>query len=83
MAFTDASRLSSISLVGVLTPRQRKVVLLTISGLGAKECARELGISKRTVEDHLAQAKVRAGVGSKEELIAWAVRVGITDSESR
>jgi DNA-binding CsgD family transcriptional regulator len=64
----------------VLTARQADVVRLTAQGLSAKECARLLGISKRTVEDHLDGAKERAGVTTKGELVAWAVRSGIADS---
>lgn len=66
------------SLPPSLTARQAEVVRLTVQGLGAKECARVLGISRRTVEDHLTAAKDRAGVATRVELITWAVRNGIT-----
>ena len=57
----------------LLTPRQAEVVRLLVNGLTSKQIARCLGISKRTVEDHVSDARKRANVGTRTELIAWAV----------
>jgi DNA-binding CsgD family transcriptional regulator len=67
----------------LLTPRQAEVVKLAKRGLAAKEIARQLGISKRTVEAHLSEARRRVGVASTVAL-AGSVIVGAraTDSES-
>ena len=67
----------------MLTPRQGEVVKLAQRGLTAKEIARQLGISKRTVEAHLSEARRRVGVASTVALVG-SVIVGIrtTDSES-
>jgi DNA-binding CsgD family transcriptional regulator len=67
----------------LLTPRQAEVVKLTQRGLAAKEIARHLGISKRTVEAHLGEARRRVGVASTVALVGSVV-VGdpATDSES-
>lgn len=50
-------------------------------GLTAKEIARQLGISKRTVEAHLSEARRRVGVASTVALVG-SVIVGAGASES-
>jgi DNA-binding CsgD family transcriptional regulator len=67
----------------LLTPRQAEVVKLAQRGLAAKEIARQLRISKRTVEAHLSEARRRVGVASTVALVG-SVIVGdpATDSES-
>lgn len=52
-----------------LTPRQAEVVKLAQCGLSAKEIARHLGISKRTVEGHLSTARQRADVANTVALV--------------
>src|SRR5579875_3274895 len=52
-----------------LTPRQAEVVRLAQRGLSAKEIARHLGISKRTVEDHFSGARQRTGAASTVALV--------------
>ncbi|MEV7231855.1 helix-turn-helix transcriptional regulator [Polymorphospora sp. NPDC051019] len=61
----------------LLTPRQTEVVRLAVCGLTAKETARQLGISKNTVEEHLREARRRVGAATKSRLIGWAVASGI------
>jgi DNA-binding CsgD family transcriptional regulator len=58
-------------------------VKLVQRGLTAKEIARQLGISKRTVEAHLGEARRRVGVASTVALVGSVV-VGTraTDRES-
>ena len=60
-----------------LTPRQIEVVRLTAEGMTAKETARHLGISKNTVDQYIRQAKERAKVSTKAELVVWAVSFGL------
>jgi DNA-binding CsgD family transcriptional regulator len=55
---------------------------LAVSGKTAKQSARCLGISVRTVEEYRAQARERVGVASIGELIAWAVAQGIVSPET-
>jgi len=65
-----------------LTSRQVDVMRLAVSGKTAKQSARCLGISVRTVEEYRAQARERAGVASIGELIAWVVAQGIVSPET-
>jgi DNA-binding NarL/FixJ family response regulator len=60
-----------------LTPRQEQVIRLATGGMPAKEIARRLGISKRTVEDHFTAACERFGAANRTELITRALQTGI------
>jgi two-component system, chemotaxis family, CheB/CheR fusion protein len=52
-----------------LTPREREVVELIAAGLPNKEAAFRLGISRRTVEGHRAQAMRKLAVRTLPELV--------------
>lgn len=60
-----------------LTPRQREILRLLVDGRSAKEIARLLDISHRTVEYHKYQAMEALGVATNAELIQLALRLGI------
>jgi DNA-binding CsgD family transcriptional regulator len=65
----------------VLTSRQVEVLLLSSHGRAAKEIARSLGISVRTVEGHFGAMRRRTGTRNTVELIAWGVRYGFIPHE--
>lgn len=52
-----------------LTPRQQQVCELAVQGLTHKEIAIRLGISHRTVEDHITRAFEVFGVRNKVGLL--------------
>jgi PAS domain S-box-containing protein len=56
-----------------LSPREREVLDLLVTGATTKVIARQLGISPRTVEAHRSHILERLGVGSMAEAIAAAV----------
>jgi DNA-binding NarL/FixJ family response regulator len=60
-----------------LTPRQREILRLLVDGRSAKEIARLLDISHRTVEYHKYQAMETLGVATNAELIQLALRLQI------
>ena len=60
-----------------LTPRQREIIALLVEGRSAKEIARLLDISHRTVEYHKYQAMEALGVTTNAELIQLAIRLQI------
>ena len=60
-----------------LTPRQREILKLLADGHSAKEIARLLDISHRTVEYHKYQAMDALGVKTNAELIQLALRLQI------
>jgi DNA-binding CsgD family transcriptional regulator len=58
------------------TARQREVLRGVVNGLTAKEVARRLGISTRTVEGHLHKLRRLTGARSMGELCALSVAEG-------
>ena len=60
-----------------LTPRQREILKLLAEGKSAKEIARALDISHRTVEYHKYQAMESLGVGTNAELVQLALRLNL------
>jgi DNA-binding NarL/FixJ family response regulator len=60
-----------------LTPRQREILGLLVQGRSAKEIARVLDISHRTVEYHKYQAMEAIGVTTNAELIQIAIRLNL------
>ncbi len=56
-----------------LTPREREVLVLALTGQVNKLIARALGISHRTVEIHRARALTKYGASSSAELIRRAL----------
>jgi two-component system, NarL family, nitrate/nitrite response regulator NarL len=60
-----------------LTDRQTEVLQMVGEGLSSKEIARRLGLSERTVKDHLSLIFVRLNVGSRAEAVARAGALGL------
>ncbi len=48
-----------------LTPREREILLLVSHRLGDKEIAQQLGLSPRTVQNHLHRADEKLGVSDR------------------
>jgi DNA-binding CsgD family transcriptional regulator len=65
-----------------LTVREVDILLLTATGKNAQQAARKLGISRRTVEYHIANMLRRTGSATSIELIArcYYARVLIRDT---
>jgi DNA-binding NarL/FixJ family response regulator len=59
-----------------LTQRQSTIVTLISDGHSAKDTARLLGISYRTVERHLDKAKQATNTQNTTALVAKAIRQG-------
>jgi FixJ family two-component response regulator len=62
--------------LAVLTARERDVLEHAAKGLHAKEIARELGISARTVEVHKTRLMLKLGVRNVAELVRFALAAG-------
>jgi FixJ family two-component response regulator len=61
-----------------LTPREREVMTLVISGLLNKQVGGELGIRENTVKFHRAQALRKMKADSLPDLVRMAARLGLT-----
>jgi FixJ family two-component response regulator len=63
--------------VNTLTPREREVMALVVSGLLNKQIAFELGTVEKTIKVHRARVMQKMGVDSLAELVRLADRAGI------
>ncbi|MGE8505106.1 MAG: PA1136 family autoinducer-binding transcriptional regulator [Pseudomonas sp.] len=62
--------------LGKLTPREREVLAWTAAGRRQADIATTLGLSERTVENHLRSARRRLGVTTTAQAIRTAIRNG-------
>ncbi|MCJ7676140.1 MAG: response regulator transcription factor, partial [Anaerolineales bacterium] len=65
--------------IASLTPRQREVLQFLAEGRSAKEIARNLAISVRTVEFHKYQMMETLGLHTNAELIHFAIKHGLVE----
>jgi FixJ family two-component response regulator len=61
-----------------LTPREREVITLVISGLLNKQVGGQLGIHENTVKYHRAQAMQKMKADSLADLVRMAAKLGLT-----
>ena len=62
-------------LIGYLTPRQREVLSLAVSGLSQVEIARRLWLSAHTVWQHMSAVRVVFNAATAAEAVAKAAAV--------
>jgi DNA-binding NarL/FixJ family response regulator len=63
--------------IASLTPREREVIGLIAQGNGTKRLAAALGVSEKTVRNHLVSIYDKLGVSDRLELAIYAVRHGL------
>ena len=63
-----------------LTPREREVMRLVVSGLLNKQVGGELGISEITVKAHRGSLMRKMGADSLPDLVHMAARLGLTSA---
>ncbi|MEL6975186.1 MAG: response regulator transcription factor [Bacteroidota bacterium] len=61
---------------GVVTPREKEVVLLIVEGLTTKEIAERLFLSKHTVESHRQNILLKLELKNSAELVKYALKKG-------
>ena len=73
----DSQRISQMQeRYNLLTPREREVMRLVVSGLLNKQIAAELGISMKTVENHRACVMDKMKAESLAELVKMSMALG-------
>ena len=60
-----------------LTPREREVLVLIGRGLSNKLIARELGVSEKTVKNHVSHVLAKLGVSDRTQAALYAERAGL------
>jgi FixJ family two-component response regulator len=64
-----------------LTPREREILPLVVSGLLNKQVAAEIGATEATVKVHRSQLMRKVGANSLAQLVRLAERIGIPQSK--
>lgn len=68
--------------VDTLTPREREVMALVVTGLLNKQVAGQLGTTEKTIKVHRSRVMEKMGVASLAELVRVVARVGIPPQRS-
>ncbi|QSB04202.1 LuxR C-terminal-related transcriptional regulator [Natronoglycomyces albus] len=64
-----------------LTPRENEVLALVATGMDNFQIAKQLGVSRKTVRNHLSHLLAKLGVASRSEAIARAHDAGMGTSD--
>ncbi len=64
---------------GGMTARELEVLKLTAQGLANKQVARALGLSDKTVRNHIANIYEKLGIHDRSQALLYAVRKGLID----
>lgn len=65
-----------------LSPREREVMALVVSGKLNKQTGHQLGVTVKTIKVHRAQVMRKMGAGSLAQLVRIAERLGIPPQQS-
>jgi DNA-binding NarL/FixJ family response regulator len=61
----------------LLTSREREVAMLIAQGQTSREIAETLVITERTVDTHADRIRVKLGLHSRAEIVAWVLSQGL------
>ena len=61
----------------ILTKREKEVFMLLVSNKSTKEIANELGISEKTVRNHISNAMQKLGVKGRAQAVVELLRMKI------
>jgi two-component system, NarL family, response regulator NreC len=67
------------SAYGLLTDREREVLVLVAEGRSTRQIAEVLSVSTKTVDAHRAAIARKVGLHSQADLVKYAIREGLTD----
>ncbi|MBA3377183.1 MAG: response regulator transcription factor [Actinobacteria bacterium] len=65
-----------------ITPREREVLILIGRGFPNKRIAQELGLSEKTVKNHVGRVLAKLGVSDRTQAAVLAVRAGLVGPRS-
>ena len=65
-----------------LTAREQEVLRLLAEGLSARDAAKRLFVSPKTVENHRTNLMRKLGLQNTVELVRYAARIGLIDLDS-
>lgn len=59
----------------ILTPRERQIFNLLVQNYSTKEIAKELGISEKTVRNHISNVIQKLGVNSRIQAVFELIKL--------
>jgi FixJ family two-component response regulator len=62
----------------LLSPREREVLALVVSGMINKQAGQKLGVTEKTIKVHRARVMQKMGAGSLAELVRMAEKIGVS-----
>ena len=62
-----------------LTPREKEVLRLLSEGLSARQMARRLELSERTINTHVANVYRKLAVSNRVQAVRQAIRLGLVN----
>ncbi len=65
----------------MLSSRERAAIELYANGFSARETAKEMFLSPKTVEGYLARAKTKLGLHTRREIVRFALEAGLLGAE--
>jgi LuxR family transcriptional regulator, transcriptional regulator of spore coat protein len=77
--------MSHVAMELALTAREIEIVLLIAAGLSAKEIAKQLAVTPRTVEQHTAKALLKTGARNRTHMVVCALQnqlIGLSEISS-
>jgi DNA-binding NarL/FixJ family response regulator len=77
--YLDQARQGELAPADPLTPRERQIVKLIAEGYTSDEIARDLVISRKTVDHHRANILEKLGMRNVAELTRYAIRRGLLE----
>ena len=77
----EASK-SSPESVAALSERERSAIELYARGYSAKQAAKEMFVSPKTVEGYIARAKSKLGLKGRRDIVRFAIEAGLLGRES-
>ena len=60
----------------ILTPREKEVFELLIENYSTKEMAEQMGISDKTVRNHISNVMLKLGVKGRAQAVVELLRLG-------
>ncbi|MEU9112409.1 LuxR C-terminal-related transcriptional regulator [Streptomyces sp. NPDC048483] len=69
--------LAARAALGLLTARERQILVLISQGNSNRRVAKTLGISEKTVKNHLSAVFTKAGVSDRTQAVVLGIRSGI------
>jgi NarL family two-component system response regulator LiaR len=82
-AISDPPQSATGPRVDQLTPREREILTLITRGFANKRIAFELGVSEKTVKNHVSHVLAKLGVSDRTQAALLAVRSGLVDEPGR